>query len=181
VPRRGLGAITNGSPASRELATETPSWSPVGAVGAHGAERERRARARILRSAPICSLVRNAGSFFPFAKCRAGVYCTACTWVIDPLIGSHHGDATAAPSASYFPPAAPAARLTTPEPTPLRQRAEQVIKPGRICFRRAPARPDTAGAASSGDTVSVIRSPGHGSSLSVGMVSSWSTRVQPAA
>ena len=114
MPRRGLGAITNGSPASRELATETPSWSPVGAVGAHRAERERRARARILRSAPICSLVRNAGSFFPFAKCRAGVYCAACTWVIDPLIGSHHGDATAVPSASHFPPAAPAARLTTP-------------------------------------------------------------------
>ena len=36
-------------------------------------------RAWMARLAPICNLVRNAGSLFPFAKCRAGVYGTAST------------------------------------------------------------------------------------------------------
>jgi hypothetical protein len=31
------------------------------------------------RPAPMAGFVRNAGSFFPFAKCLAGVYGTACT------------------------------------------------------------------------------------------------------
>ena len=42
---------------------------PYGAFGNH----------RIASAAPMASLVRNAGSFFPFAKCLAGVYGTACT------------------------------------------------------------------------------------------------------
>jgi hypothetical protein len=40
----------------------------------------------------MASLVRNAGSFFPFAKCLAGVHGTACTGVVHPLISPHRGD-----------------------------------------------------------------------------------------
>ena len=65
-------------PGLRELAAE-PVLVPVGAVGDDRAEQNPAARARTARSAPIGSLVRNAGSLFPFAKCFAGVYGTACT------------------------------------------------------------------------------------------------------
>jgi hypothetical protein len=73
-----LSAITNGSPAS-DSSPRNPSWSPY-ALSAHTARKVNpAARALTARSAPIASLDRNAGSFFPFAKCFAGVYGTACT------------------------------------------------------------------------------------------------------
>ena len=78
VPRRGRSAITNGSPASASSA-RNPSWSPYALSATTARNQNPAARARTARSAPIASLVRNSGSFFPFAKCFAGVYGTACT------------------------------------------------------------------------------------------------------
>jgi hypothetical protein len=50
------------APAAQEAVTATTAWNENPA-----------SRARAGRSAPIVSLVRNAGSFLPLAKCRAGV------------------------------------------------------------------------------------------------------------
>ena len=78
VPRRGLRAITNGSPAPAS-SERNPSWSPQALSAATARNADPATTALAARSAPIASLVRNPGSFFPFAKCLAGVYGTACT------------------------------------------------------------------------------------------------------
>ena len=59
-------------PGVGELAAE-PVLVAVGAVRATARKANPASRALTARSAPIASLVRNAGSFLPFAKCRAGV------------------------------------------------------------------------------------------------------------
>jgi hypothetical protein len=52
---------------------------PGGPAEAERAGDQAASRAWIASAAPICSLVRNAGSFFPPAKCFAGVHGTAPT------------------------------------------------------------------------------------------------------
>ena len=78
MPRCGLRAITNGSPASAS-SPRNPSWSPYALSATTARNTNPASRAAAARSAPIASLVRNPGSLFPFAKCLAGVYGTACT------------------------------------------------------------------------------------------------------
>ena len=70
--------MTNGRPASAS-SLRNPSWSPYALSAATARNTKPASLARIASAAPICSLVRNAGSFFPFAKCLAGVQGTACT------------------------------------------------------------------------------------------------------
>ena len=71
-PAAGLEGHHVRQPGVGELAAE-PVLVPVGTVGGYRRNVNPAALACTARLAPICSLVRNAGSFLPFAKCLAGV------------------------------------------------------------------------------------------------------------
>ena len=70
--------MTSGSPAS-DSSPRNPSWSPYALSAVTARNANPAACARMARPAAMSSLVRNPGSVFPLAKCRAGVYGTACT------------------------------------------------------------------------------------------------------
>jgi hypothetical protein len=101
------------------------------------------------RSAPIVSLVRNAGSLFPLAKCQAGVYGTASTGQYSRSV--HHlsaflqdrpellpvhglGDMAAGMASNQFIPLLPGSGLAAAQAAP-RRAARSYARPGRPADR----------------------------------------------